>query len=80
MPGGTGEARAEETATQAGAARMTVRRMGFAYPPAMSGHWNRKRPEFSQIVNAASLAMPYLDTAFEKSARRAHARESPKRG
>ena len=73
MPGG-----AEEAACTSDA-RMTVRRMGFAYPPAMSGHWNRKRPEFSQIVNAASLA-PYLDPAFEKSARRALAREAPKRG
>jgi uncharacterized protein len=71
MPGGTGEATAEETATQAGAARMTVRRMGFAYPPAMSGHWNRKRPEFSQIVNAASLAMPYLEPYLIRTMRAA---------
>lgn len=60
------------TATDAeGAARMTVRRMGFAYPAAMSGHWNRRRPEFSQIVNAASLAMPYLEPYLIRTMREA---------
>ena len=54
-----------------GAARMTVRRMGFAYPAAMGGHWNRRRPEFSQIVNAASLAMPYLEPYLIKTMREA---------
>lgn len=51
--------------------RMTIRRMGFAYPPAMSGHWNAKRPEFSQIVNAASLAMPYLEPYLIRTMRAA---------
>lgn len=56
---------------------MTVRRPGFDYPAAMSGHWNRKRPEFSQIVNAASLAMPYLEPYLIKTmqAARAHIRD-----
>src|SRR5690606_15359877 len=53
------------------AARMTVRRMGFAYPETMSGHWNRKRPEFSHIVNAASLAMPYLEPYLIRTMRAA---------
>jgi predicted metal-dependent hydrolase len=51
--------------------RMTIRRMGFAFPPAMKGHWNRKRPEFSQIVNAASLAMPYLEPYLIRTMREA---------
>lgn len=51
--------------------RMTVRRPAFAYPPAMSGHWNRRRPEFSHIVNAASLAMPYLEPYLIKTMRAA---------
>ena len=51
--------------------RMTIRRMGFAYPPAMKGHWNRKRPEFSQLVNAASLAMPYLEPYLIRTMRKA---------
>ncbi len=41
--------------------RMTVRRPGFSYPSPMPAHWNGKRPEFSHIVNSASLAMPYLE-------------------
>ena len=60
-----------ETASSDGAARMTVRRMGFAYPAAMGGHWNKRRPEFSQIVNAASLAMPYLEPYLIKTMREA---------
>jgi predicted metal-dependent hydrolase len=36
-----------------------IRKMAFRFPNA--AHWNAKRPEFSQVVNAASLAMPYLE-------------------
>lgn len=62
----------EEAAGNA-ANRMTVRQMGFAYPQTMSGHWNAKRPEFSQIVNAASLAMPYLEPYLIRTMRLARA-------
>lgn len=51
--------------------RMTVRRMGFCYASTMSAHWNEQRPEFSQIVNAGSLAMPYLEPYLIKSMRAA---------
>lgn len=34
-------------------------------------HWNKDRPEFSQIVNAASLAMPYLEPFLIRSMREA---------
>lgn len=57
-------------------ARMTVRRPNFTYPAAMGGHWNSKRPEFSQIVNAASLAMPYLEPYLIKTMQAARARIS----
>ncbi len=40
--------------------RMSVRRVPFAYRRDKALHWNAGKPEFSQIVNAASLAMPYL--------------------
>jgi predicted metal-dependent hydrolase len=40
---------------------MTVRRMRFPYPESLKAWWNPARPEFSHIVNAASLAMPYLE-------------------
>ena len=50
---------------------MTVRRMPFAYNPESALHWNPDRPEFSQIVNAASLAMPYLEPYLIKTMREA---------
>lgn len=50
---------------------MTVRRPSFAYSPSMPGHWNPRRPEFSHIVNAASLAMPYLEPYLIKAMRSA---------
>jgi uncharacterized protein len=59
------------TATGDEGARMTVRQVDFVYPPAMKGHWNPAKPEFSQIVNAASLAMPYLEPYLIKSMRAA---------
>ena len=40
---------------------MTVRRMEFPFPETLQAWWNPAHPEFSQIVNAASLAMPYLE-------------------
>lgn len=40
---------------------MIVRRMRFPYPESLRGIWNPARPEFSHIVNAASLAMPFLE-------------------
>lgn len=54
--------------------RMTVRRPSFAYTAALPGHWNPRRPEFSQIVNAASLAMPYLEPYLIKTMRAARDR------
>jgi hypothetical protein len=38
-----------------------VRRVQFAYPDDLHPHWNPARPEWSQVVNAASLLMPYLE-------------------
>jgi predicted metal-dependent hydrolase len=40
---------------------ITVRRMKFPWAQAMQAWWNPARPEFSQIVNSASLAMPFLE-------------------
>ncbi len=41
--------------------QMIVRRMTFPHPEALKGQWNPARPEFSHIVNAGSLGMPYLE-------------------
>lgn len=51
--------------------RMTVRRPPFAFQRAHALHWNKVRPEFSQMVNAASIAMPYLEPYLVKTMRQA---------
>ena len=38
-----------------------IRKLTFSFPIEQGAHWNKARPEFSQIVNAASLAMPYIE-------------------
>lgn len=38
-----------------------VRKIRFEYPDDLAAHWNPARPEWSQMVNAASLLMPYLE-------------------
>lgn len=50
--------------------RMQVRGVPFSFAPT-NGHWNQARPEFSHIVNAGSLAMPYLEPYLIRSMRAA---------
>ena len=50
--------------------RMTVRAMPFDFGD-KNGHWNAASPEFSHIVNSASLAMPYLEPYLIRSMRAA---------
>lgn len=42
-------------------APLRVRKVQFAYGDDVEAHWNRARPEWSQVVNASSLLMPYLE-------------------
>ncbi len=56
------------------AARMTVRRMRFPYPESPKAWWNPARPEFSHVVNAASLGMPYLEPYLIDTMRKAKER------
>ena len=56
--------------------QMTVRRLHFPYPAGLKGWWNPARPEFSHIVNAASLAMPYLEPYLIDTIRKARDRKS----
>lgn len=42
-------------------APLRVRKLQFAYPDDLEAHWNPRRPEWSQVVNASSLLMPYLE-------------------
>ncbi len=51
----------------AGGRIRAVRKMIFSYPNSGDARWNAKRPEFSHIVNAASLAMPYLEPYLIRS-------------
>lgn len=46
---------------------MVPRVMNFAYPAHMAAHWKKSSPEFSQIVNAGSLAMPFLEPYLIRS-------------
>ncbi|MFT4820631.1 MAG: putative metal-dependent hydrolase [Candidatus Azotimanducaceae bacterium] len=50
--------------------RMTVRKVPFAFRSG-AGHWNAAKPEFSQVVNSASLAMPYLEPYLIRTMREA---------
>lgn len=58
------------------ALRMTVRSMRFRYPGDLGGQWNKARPEFSHIVNAGSLAMPYLEPYLIETMRQARSKTS----
>lgn len=53
-----------ETKPQTG---MLKRIMKFEYPDGMSPHWKKSSPAFSQIVNAGSLAMPFLEPYLIRS-------------
>jgi len=53
--------------------RMKHRRVPFTFQRETASHWNAARPEFSQMVNAASLAMPYLEPYLIKTMREARA-------
>jgi predicted metal-dependent hydrolase len=42
-------------------AGILVRRISFEYPDDLKAHWHPERAEWSQMVSAASLLMPYLE-------------------
>lgn len=50
---------------------MTVRGMRFPCPDRLKARWNPKCPEFSQLVNGSSLAMPYLEPYVIETMRKA---------
>ena len=50
---------------------MSIRRVPFSYSANATAHWNSDKPEFSQVVNAASLAMPFLEPYLVKIMREA---------
>lgn len=49
-----------------------VRKMPFEFPDDIQAHWCPTRPEWSHMVNGASLAMPYLEPYLIRTMRKAH--------
>jgi len=52
-------------------APLRVRKVQFTYPDDLAPHWNALRPEWSQVVNASSLLMPYLEPFLIEAIREA---------
>lgn len=48
---------------------LRVRRIQFEFPDDVQAHWNKSKPEWSQMVNACSLLMPYLEPFLIESIR-----------
>ena len=53
-------------------AGILVRRVTFEYPDDLDAHWNPAEMEWSQVVNASSLLMPYLEPFLIQAVREAH--------
>jgi predicted metal-dependent hydrolase len=51
--------------------KMVVRKMPFAFPEDINPHWNEAKPEWSHMVNGASLAMPFLEPYLIRTMRKA---------
>lgn len=58
-----------ETAPQPG--DLVVRRIPFEFPDDIRPHWKADEPEWSHMVNGASLTMPYLEPFLIDSVREA---------
>ena len=52
-------------------ATITVRKMPFEFDGKLSAHWNRDKPEWSHMVNGASLAMPFLEPYLIRTMKKA---------
>ena len=50
---------------------ITVRRLDFAVPDDVNPHWHPTEPEWSHMVNGASLCMPYLEPYLIKAVKAA---------
>lgn len=52
-------------------AGIIIRKVPFIFPEDIDPHWNRAKPEWSQMVNGASLAMPFLEPYLIRTMRKA---------
>jgi predicted metal-dependent hydrolase len=50
---------------------MVIRRMPFDFPYDINPQWNKQKPEWSHMVNGASLAMPFLEPYLIRTMRKA---------
>jgi len=50
---------------------IVVRRVQFEFPDDLAAHWHPSRPEWSHVVNAGSLLMPYLEPFLIEAIREA---------
>jgi len=51
--------------------QLVVRKMPFEFPDDIDPHWNKAKPEWSHMVNGASLAMPFLEPYLIRTMRKA---------
>ena len=67
--------RAPDVGTVAGKAHpveaLIVRKMPFEFPEDINAHWNAGKPEWSHMVNGASLTMPFLEPYLIRTMRKA---------
>jgi hypothetical protein len=50
---------------------LIVRKMPFEFPDDIDPHWHKHKPEWSHMVNGASLAMPFLEPYLIRTMRKA---------
>ena len=46
---------------------ITIRRIPFEFPDDINPHWHPREPEWSHVINGASLTMPYLEPFLIKT-------------
>ncbi|MCT8987622.1 metal-dependent hydrolase [Shewanella phaeophyticola] len=51
---------------------MEIRRLPFEFSSNIDPHWHKQRPEWSHMVNGASLSMPFLEPYLIKTMRKAN--------
>jgi hypothetical protein len=51
---------------------MAVRKMPFEFSDDINPHWNKDKPEWSHMVNGASLVMPYLEPYMIRTLKKAY--------
>lgn len=61
----------KNNSAQSNAPGMQIRKMPFEFPSDIKPHWNEAKPEWSHMVNGASLTMPHLEPYLIRTMRKA---------